>query len=446
MDLLQTIIATLIAFGILVGVHEYGHYLVARWCGVRVLRFSWGFGPVLFARKSRSGTEFTISALPLGGYVQMLDEREQQVPAAELHTCFNSKPPWQRIAIALGGPLANFLLAIFAYWIMFMSGTMMLVPVIGPADADSVISRAGVPAGMEIVQVDGERTLSWSQVHLALVKRLGDDGSIALTLRRPELTNSLDGSELRQYHLPIHHWLAEEQDPNVIIALGLEPITPALIGIVAAGSSAERAGLVPGDHVLSVNGTPISSWQQWTQMVRDAPQTPLTLRILRQGKEHLLTLTPESRGDAAASIGYAGTGSLHRIVQAPPGQALQEALTETGTMTLLTLNALQKMLTGLISPKNLSGPITIARITGDAVASGLEASLRILALLSISLGVLNLLPIPVLDGGSIMLHLAEWLKGSPVSERVQSLGIRVGVLVVFCLMALAIGNDLGRLL
>ncbi|HSG91269.1 MAG TPA: RIP metalloprotease RseP [Pseudomonadales bacterium] len=441
MELLQTILALIVTLGILVTVHEYGHFLVARLCGVRVLRFSVGMGPALWSRTARSGTEYVIAALPIGGYVRMLDERDCTVGADERDEAFNAKPPLQRIAISLGGPVANFLLAIVVYWLVFaVTGTSGFAPVIGAVDPDSPIGRAGVPAGMEIVQIDARPTATWNAVNLALVERLGETGEIRFTVRPPT------GGDTRTLAVPVERWLAGQDEPDPIGTLGLAPAFPAVLGEVIEGGAAEAAGLRAGDRILAVDGEAIDGWRTWVTVVQAAPGQRLELRVERDGGERTLFLTPASRAlEDGSAIGFVGTAPLYRTAHLGPLEALPRALAETRDKTVLTLDILRKMIVGLVSTRNLSGPITIAKVAGDSAESGPEAFLSFLALLSVSLGVLNLLPIPVLDGGHILFYLVEMVKGSPVPEQVQVLGVQIGIFIVASLMVLAFYNDLTRL-
>lgn len=439
MELLQTLLALAVTIGILVTVHEFGHLLVARWCGVRVLKFSVGMGPSLVSWRARSGIEYSVAALPIGGYVRMLDERESAVPEAQRHEAFNNKHPWQRIAIAFGGPLANFLLALVVYWLVAVTGVSGFAPIIGDVDPDSPLGRAGVPANVEIRSVDGIETPTWQALNMRLVRRLGDSGEIEL------VTSPLDSSGSDRHRVPIDRWLQGERDPNVIDVLGLTPF-PAVLGEVRDDGAAAAAGLQAGDRVVSVNGEPITGWGEWVRAVQAAPGETLDLEVVRDDRTVELSLTPAERTlDDGRKIGFVGVGPLHRVAHFGPLEAVVRAVDKTWETTSLTLDVLGKMMVGLVSTSNLSGPITIAKVAGDSAQSGLETFLAFLALLSVSLAVLNLLPIPVLDGGHILYCLVELIKGSPVSERVQQVGMQIGILLVGGLMVLAVFNDLTRL-
>jgi regulator of sigma E protease len=440
MDLLQTILALIVTLGILVTVHELGHFLVARRFGVRVLRFSVGMGPALWRRTAASGTEYMIAALPIGGYVKMLDEREGEVPDAIRHEAFTAKPPLQRIAIALGGPLANFLLAIAVYWLVFVTGVSGFAPLLGTVDPDTPAGRAGVPDHAEIVAIDDRETATWQAVNGALVDRLGETGAVRIATRQPGT------SEVETHEVRIDRWLAGADEPDLLGALGLAPSFPAILGEVVEDSAAEAAGLRPGDRIVAVDGEPVDGWRDWVARVQAAPGRELTLTIDRGGLELLRQIVPATRTvEGADAIGFVGTGPMYRTSTLGVLEALPRAVQETWDKTTMTLGILKKMLEGLVSTRNLSGPITIAKVAGDSAESGMEAFLSFLALLSVSLGVLNLLPIPVLDGGHVLFYLVELLKGSPVPERVQILGVQVGIFIVASLMLLAFYNDLSRL-
>lgn len=439
MDLLQTLLALIVTIAILVTVHEYGHLLVARWCKVRVLKFSVGMGPSIWSRRAKSGIEYSIAALPIGGYVRMLDERDGSVSPAERAEAFNAKHPSQRIAIALGGPVANLLLAVVVYWLLSVTGVSGFAPIIGDVPPDSPMGQAGVPDNVEIVAIDGRATPTWQALNMRLVRRLGDSGEVEVVTRRP-------GSEREQTHrVNVERWLVGEGDPDLITAFGLNPF-PAVLGDVVPDAAAARSGLRAGDRILAVDGEAIDGWREWVERVQQAPGRALELEVDRAGQRLSLVLTPEARSlDSGREIGFVGTGPIHRVSRFGPLEAVPRALTQTWETTALTLEILRKMVVGLVSTRNLSGPITIAKVAGDSAQSGLETFLAFLALLSVSLAVLNLLPIPVLDGGHILYCLVEWVKGSPVSERAQQLGTQIGIVLVAGLMLLAIYNDLTRL-
>ncbi|WP_426417346.1 sigma E protease regulator RseP [Aestuariirhabdus sp. LZHN29] len=455
MDLLQTIAATIVTLGILVTFHEYGHFWVARRCGVKVLRFSVGFGKPLWRRYDRYGTEFVVAAIPLGGYVKMLDEREGDVPEAERHLSFNSKSVGQRIAIVAAGPLANFFLAVAAFWLMFVIGVSTVVPVVGEVEPGSVAEVAGIQHGDELVSIDGREVRSWNEALLALLGHIGDSGEIEVGVK-PGGLESRDYSESRRT-LTIDRWLVGAEQPDPLGGLGITPYRPevaAEIGVVLDGGRAQQAGFKVGDRVLSADGQAVDDWFGWVAQVRKKPEQAMQIEVDRDGQRQTLELIPAPKVQEDGSvIGYIGAGvrpvewpeSLKRTISYGAFEAVVPAAEKTWRVTTLTLDSIRKMFTGLVSVKNLSGPITIAKVAGESAKSGVESFLNFLAILSVSLGVLNLLPVPVLDGGHLLFYIAEWIKGSPVPDRVQAFGYQIGVGLIGMLMMLALYNDFSRL-
>ncbi|WP_339522395.1 sigma E protease regulator RseP [Pseudomonas sp. EA_35y_Pfl2_R111] len=450
MSALYMLVGTLVALGVLVTIHEYGHFWVARRCGVKVLRFSVGFGSPLLRWHDRQGTEFVLAAIPLGGYVKMLDEREGDVPPELLDQSFNRKSVRQRIAIVAAGPVANFLLALLFFWVVAMLGSLQVRPVIGAVEAGSLADVAGLQAGQEIVAIDGQSTTGWAAVNLQLVSRLGESGRLDLAVREPG--SSVDSPR----QIVLDNWLRGADEPDPIASLGIRPWRPVLQPILAQldpGGPAFAAGLQVGDRLLALDGRPLADWQQLVDQVRGLPGKTINLQVERQGQQLDVPLTLAARGEGEALSGYLGAGvaggewpaEMLREVSYGPLEAIAEGAKNTWTMSVLTLNSLKKMLFGELSVKNLSGPITIAKVAGASAESGLSDFLKFLAYLSISLGVLNLLPIPVLDGGHLLFYLVEWVRGRPLSERIQGWGMQIGISLVVGVMLLALVNDLGRL-
>ncbi|NMX93111.1 MULTISPECIES: sigma E protease regulator RseP [unclassified Pseudomonas] len=450
MSALYMIVGTLVALGVLVTFHEFGHFWVARRCGVKVLRFSVGFGMPLLRWHDRRGTEFVIAAIPLGGYVKMLDEREGEVPADQLDQSFNRKTVRQRIAIVAAGPIANFLLAMVFFWVLAMLGSQQVRPVIGAVEAGSIAAKAGLSAGQEIVAIDGEPTSGWGAVNLQLVRRLGESGTVQLVVREQDSTAETPRE------LVLDQWLKGADEPDPIKSLGIRPWRPALPPVLAEldpKGPAQAAGLKTGDRLLALDGQALGDWQQVVDLVRVRPDTKIVLKVERDGAQIDVPVTLAVRGEAKAAGGYLGAGvkgvdwppSMVREVSFGPLAAIGEGARRTWTMSVLTLDSLKKMLFGELSVKNLSGPITIAKVAGASAQSGVADFLNFLAYLSISLGVLNLLPIPVLDGGHLLFYLVEWVRGRPLSDRVQGWGIQIGISLVVGVMLLALVNDLGRL-
>ncbi len=450
MGALYMIIGTLVALGVLVTFHEFGHFWVARRCGVKVLRFSVGFGSPLVRWHDRHGTEFVIAAIPLGGYVKMLDEREGDVPPALLDSAFNRKTVRQRFAIVSAGPLANFLLALVFFWLLAMLGSQQVRPVVGAVESGSLAAQAGMAVDQEIVAVNGKPVSGWGEVNLQLVRRLGESGQLDVTVRE------VGSSAERHLQIPLQNWLKGVEEPDPITALGIRPWRPQIAPVIAQldpEGPAQAAGIQLGDRLVSLNRQPLDDWQQVIDAVKVLPDATAVLEVERDGQRVDVPLTLAARGEGDARRGYLGAGveggewpaEMLREVRFGPLDAVVEGAKRTWTMSLLTLDSLKKMLFGELSVKNLSGPITIAKVAGASAQSGLGDFLNFLAYLSISLGVLNLLPIPVLDGGHLLFYLVEWVRGRPLSERVQGWGVQIGISLVVGVMLLALVNDLGRL-
>jgi len=456
MAVLESILSLILTLGILVTIHEFGHYWVAKRCGVGVLKFSVGFGKSLYSWKNKDGTEFVIAWIPLGGYVKMIDEREGPIDDAMKPFAFNLKPVSQRIAIASAGPIANFLFAIFAYWLMFLSGFNVLIPTVGSVDENSAVQKAGIEAGYEIVSVDGRETPGWRAVNMELINRVGDSGSIEIA------ATIAPGLEPKKFSVDIHQWMLGQKPSSLLSDLGLHvkrPEIEARIGMVLANKPAERAGMKKDDHVFRVDGKQVESWGEFANIIHKSAGQEIHVDVYRQvndsGEQIVrLNMTPEIHiKDDGVSEGRVGIGAsafsypedMIRNVDYGPVDSVYYAAGQVWADTKMTLNAIKKMVLGLISLDNLSGPITIAQVANESIRSGSEAFLRFLALLSVSLGVLNLLPIPVLDGGHIFYYLIEAIRGKPVSEKWQLAGLKVGISFILVLMSLAFYNDVMRL-
>jgi len=448
MSMLHTILWFLVAIGILVVVHEFGHYLAARLAGVKVLRFSIGFGkPLVSRRVGRDQTEWTLSALPFGGYVKMLDEREGEVPAAEAHRSFNRASVWRRIGIVIAGPVANFLLAIVFYWALLIHGLPALKPMIGEPPAGTPAAQAGLVAGDEIRRVNGTDTPSFQDLRLALLR--AGVAAKAITL---ELADD------RSVRLDVQPMQTENLEQDILRPLGIvrfDPEIAPVIGKVLPDGAAARAGFQPGDRLLAANGEAVANWQDWVQRVRQHPAKPLRIEFERQGQRRELTIVPEAVDEAGQRIGKIGAGpqvdaavlaTLMTEVSYGPLDALWQGAVKTWDMSLFTLEMMGRMVLGQVSWKNLSGPLTIADYAGQSASLGWISFVGFLALVSVSLGVLNLLPIPLLDGGHLMYYVAEVLTGRPVSERTMEIGGRIGMALLLLLMSFALFNDLQRLI
>jgi len=451
MALIQTILATLVTLGILVTIHEWGHFWVARRCGVKVLRFSVGFGKALWSRTGKDGTVYAVAAIPLGGYVKMLDEREGEVPAHLQNQAFNNKPVLQRMAIVAAGPAVNLVFAVFAYWVMFIVGTSTVVPVVGSVTNGSPAALAGLTAGEELVSIDGRSVRSWEDANLALAARVGETGVVELTTKRSSVSTP------ERFQLPLEAWQVELESESPLSAIGITPYRPnirPIIGQVVEGQAAEAGGMKAGDEVLTVNGQVVKAWSGLVSTIQVSANKVLDLTVVRNGQKISLSIIPRERTISTGELqGYIGAGveppvwpkGMLRNISYGPLEAIPVAVDKTWNMIALTLDSIWKMIEGVISVKNLSGPITIAKVAGASAASGFEPFISFLAYLSISLGVLNLLPIPVLDGGHLLYYTIELIRGKPVSERVQDIGLKMGMAVLLSLMTVAIVNDFLRL-
>ncbi|QKT02437.1 RIP metalloprotease RseP [Ectothiorhodospiraceae bacterium 2226] len=448
MDLLYTLAAFAVALGVLIAFHEFGHFWMARRAGVKVLRFSIGFGRPLYSRRfGADRTEFVIAALPLGGYVKMLDEREAPVAEQDLSRAFNRQSVGKRIAIVAAGPAANFLFAIAAYWLMFVIGVSGLQAILGEVPAQTPAAQAGLEQGQRVVAVQGRATPTWNAAMEALLPHLLDGGPV-----RIEVEDAAGERAVRVLELPR---MGADLDPREAIrALGLTPFqprVPPVIGEVLRGGAAAEAGIVAGDRVLRIDGQPVDDWQGLAAYIAERPGQWLTLELERSGQPVQVRVRPVADADGLGRIGVAVRmpeldPSWMGVERYGPLQAAWSGAERTWEMTTLTLRLLGRMIVGQASVENLSGPITIAQYAGHTASIGLAQFLAFLAIVSISLGILNLLPIPLLDGGHLLYYLVEIVKGSPVSEQTQLIGQRIGIVMLLALMTLAFYNDLARLL
>lgn len=450
MDSLLTAVYFILVLGLLITVHESGHFLVARWRGVKVLRFSIGFGRPLW-RYQAAETEYVIAAIPLGGYVKMLDEREGPVAEAELSRAFNRQPLDTRIAVVAAGPLFNLLFAVLAYWLMFMHGTSGLIPVVGEVEAESPAAIAGFRAGDQIIAVNGEQTLTWERVIQLMISRLIDEEAIQLEIK---------DEEQRLRYLQLEQLFSSIDDiarGNFFTRTGItpkRPVLPPIIGEVIDGGAAQQGGLLPGDRIVSAEGQAIETWQQWVKIIRAHPGQQLAVQLQRDAREMELMLIPERIKDKDGMIGRIGASvyipnnfgnELYAIEKYNLMPAMQHAFAKTWEISRLTLQMIWKMLMLEVSVENLSGPISIAQFAGHSAEAGLSRFLEFLAIVSVSLGVLNLLPIPLLDGGHLMYYVIEIFMGKPVPESVQAVGQQIGIVMLMMLMGIAIVNDITRL-
>ncbi|MBP2152507.1 sigma E protease regulator RseP [Erwinia rhapontici] len=448
LSVLWSFAAFIVALGILITVHEFGHFWVARRCGVKVERFSIGFGKALWRRRDKQGTEYVIALIPLGGYVKMLDERVESVPPELRHQSFNNKTVLQRAAIISAGPIANFIFAIFAYWLVFIIGVPGVRPVVGEIVSGSPAAEAQITLGTELKAVDGIETPDWDAVRMALVAKIGDE-STTLTLAPFGSEKTSDKT------VNLHGWQFEPDKQDPVTSLGIQPRGPQIESVLAQvqkDSAASRAGLQAGDRIVKVDGQPLDQWQNFVATVRDNPGKDIAIEVERQGSTVSLTLTPDVNPHNKAE-GFAGV--IPRIIPLPeeyrtvrqygPFAAIGEASAKTWQLMKLTVSMLGKLIVGDVKLNNLSGPISIAQGAGMSAEYGLIYYLMFLALISVNLGIINLFPLPVLDGGHLLFLLIEKIKGGPVSERVQDFSYRIGSILLVLLMGLALFNDFSRL-
>ncbi|MCO6413919.1 MAG: RIP metalloprotease RseP [Thiogranum sp.] len=448
----SSLLAFIVAISVLVAIHEFGHFWVAKRLGVKVLRFSIGFGKPLWGRRfGADNTEFVISALPLGGYVKMLDEREAPVAPDEAQRSFNRKSLSVRTAVIAAGPAANFLFALLAYWLMFVSGVPGLKPVVGEVAPESVAAYAGFREQDQLLSVGGKETPTWEAATLELLDAAlsrdaveigvlsGDQQQRVLAIDFGEVSGALDKGGLLD-NLGLSIW---------------RPDFPAVIDRLVPDAPAEVAGFMPGDRVVAVNGTPVDGWADWVKYVRARPGEALRVNLVRDDDELELTLVPKPVKENGETIGQIGAyvrqpeaavlESMRTEVRYGPLESIGKSVDKTWEMTTLTLRTLWGMVSGRASVENISGPISIAQYAGYSASIGLASFLKFLAIVSVSLGVLNLLPIPILDGGHLLYNALEWLRGRPLSEAAQQVGQQVGILLLLILMSIAFYNDISRL-
>jgi len=437
----QALLAFIVVIGILVTVHEFGHYWVARRLGVKILRFSVGFGkPLLKRRFGKDQTEFVIAALPLGGYVKMLDKREGEVAPEELHREFNQQSLGVRAAIVVAGPLFNFLFAIIAYAVMYMIGVTGIAAVVGEVTPQGLAEQAGFQSGYQIIAVNEQPTARWDNVIQATLQQLLDD--------KQELLYSVKNQQGYEYDLSLNlqgFTIDDFAQGTFFKKLGMRPFSPpwpAIVGEITAGSAAERAGLQPGDKMIAMDNQPISDWTAWANYVSERPGQDIEAEIERNNQKLILILRPENVNGKGRMGVYAPYFVTERYNL---WGSFSQGVEKTWDISVLTLRVMVKMLTLQISHKHISGPITIAQFSGRSAELGIVVFLSFLGLVSVSLGVINLLPVPLLDGGHLLLYLIEWIKGNPVTENTEFFLQRIGLTLLIGLMGLAIFNDLERL-
>ena len=456
MTFLLTLLAAIFVLGPLIALHEWGHYIVARLCGVKVLTYSIGFGPKIFGWTSKkSGIDYRISALPLGGYVKMLDEREGEVAKEELHLAFNRQHPLKKIAIVAAGPIMNFVIAIALFWVLFMTPSEQLATKIGQVLPDTPAAIAQLPVGDKIVAIDGHDVQTWEGINYRLAGRMGETTNISITLQ-----SEIDKGATKIYQAPIKEFMqGTAQGKDALSSFGMIPWQPniaPIVGDVTPDGAASRQGLKAGDRITAINGEAINDWISATRIIRDNPETLLTFNVLRDGKQVELQIMPQGKKDNLGNdYGQIGAMVAQSAIVIPdeykttvvygPAESLVKSFEKTEQLAVMTLSSMGKMLSGMIGLDNLSGPITIAKVAKQSFDISWQMVLSTAALISLSLAVLNLLPIPVLDGGHIVYYLIELIRGKPLSEGVQMVGLNIGLLLLAGFMVLAIGNDISRL-
>ncbi len=450
-NFLYYLVSFALVLGVLIVVHEYGHYRVARWVGVKVLRFSVGFGRAVWSKQiGKDGTEWAIGMFPLGGYVKMLDEREGDVRPEELHRSFNRQTVWRRMAIVVAGPTANLLLAVLVYWGLFWHGMEELKPLMGTPTAASAAAAAGFQNGERVLQVAGENVLTWQDMRWLLLRRAVEQDSIDV-----EVINSRNEISVRR--IDVTSARANGWEGDALAKLGIvfyRPKIPPVLAKINAGSAAARAGLQAGDEIVQIGGQPIVTWPEVVQAVRASPGKPLDFEVRRNDSRYTARITPDALTEGDHEIGRIGATvkdsrasrkDMMVTVRYGPLSALGKAVEETWDKSQFSLVMIGKMITGEVSWRNISGPITIADYAGQSAKLGAEYYLKFLALISISLAVLNLLPIPVLDGGHLLYYVVEIIQRKPLSERAMEIGQQIGMTLLLLLMACSFYNDINRL-
>ena len=451
MNALFIIMAAILLLGPLIAIHEFGHYIVARKLGVKVLVYSIGFGPTLLKWTSKkSGIQYQLSALPLGGYVKMLDEREGNVAEEDLPKAFNRQSPWKRIAIVAAGPLINLAFAVVLFWILFLPTQEQLNTRVGKVLPNTPAASVEMQVGDKITAVDGNETKTWEKLNFALVNRVGETGSIEIQADR--------AGQIQTFKLPIQDFL-KNQNQSALESLGFTPYRPHIPAIatkLSADGAAIRQGMKQGDQILAIDGVKVKDWFDVVQIIQASPEKLLKIDVLRQNQRMQLQVMPQAQRDNMGNVsGVLGVQSIPGKINIPadykqtieynPAEAFGMAVDKTGQISSMILNSIVKMVRGLIGLDNLSGPITIAKVAGQSAEMGWQTFISFMALMSVSLGILNLLPIPMLDGGHLIYYFIELIRGKPVSEQIQLVGLKVGMVLLGSMMLLALFNDFMRL-
>ncbi|MCA4798462.1 RIP metalloprotease RseP [Acinetobacter towneri] len=451
MSALFIVVTAILLLGPLIAIHEFGHYFVARKLGVKVLVYSIGFGPTILKWTSKkSGIQYQLSALPLGGYVKMLDEREENVAEADLPYAFNRQHPWKRIAIVAAGPLINLIFAILLFWVLFLPAQEQLNTRVGKVLADTPAATAQMQAGDKITAIDGTPVTTWEKLNFALVDRVGETGKIQVQAER--------AGEIKTFSLPIQNFL-NDQSQSPLDILGFTPYRlqiPAIVSKLSEDGAAIRQGMQVGDQIIAIDGVKMNDWYDVVQVVQASPEKLLKVDVLRNNQVQQLEVMPQGKRDNMGNVsGVLGVQSdpgkivipedFKQTIQYSPSEALFMAVDKTGQLSSMILNSIVKMVRGLIGLDNLSGPITIAKVAGQSAEMGWQTFISFMALMSVSLGILNLLPIPMLDGGHLVYYFIELIRGKPVSEQIQLVGLKIGMVLLGSMMLLALFNDIMRL-
>lgn len=452
-----SILAMILVLGPLVALHEWGHYIVARMCGVKVLTYSIGFGPKLVSWTSKkTGIDYRISALPLGGYVKMLDGREGEIPKGQEHLAFDRQHPLKKIAIVFAGPAMNFIIAIALFWLLFLSPSTQLNTRIGSVLPDSFAATAGLQVGDKITAIDNKAVNTWSDVNYQLANRMGESSQVKVTVL--PYKDDIAQSNSKNYQVGVREFMqAEAKGKDALSAFGItpwQPSNPPKIAKIIEGGSAQRQGMQVGDVIVAINGVTVDNWSVAVQSIQDNPETLMTFKVLRANKPLELKIMPQGKKDIMGyergSIGVqlmsdeVAPASYQTVIEYNAMAALGKSFEKTWTLSAMTLNSMGKMVTGLIGLDNLSGPITIAKVTKQSFEISWQMVLSTAGLLSLSLAVLNLLPIPVLDGGHLLYYLIELVRGKPLSEQTQIIGFNIGFIIMLGFMLVAIGMDLSK--
>ena len=455
LDFLWNLGSFIVALGLLITAHEYGHFYVARRCGVKVERFSIGFGKAIWRKVGQDGTEYVIAMIPLGGYVKMLDERVEDVPDNLKDQAFNRKSVWQRIAIVAAGPIANFIFAIIALYFMYLIGVPSLKPVITSTTPGTAAAQIQVTEPMQVTAISGQPVRNWEEVNLALVGHIGDD-SLTLSLAPLNGLQGLD-TDTRTYTLDTRQWRFDPEKESPITALGLGVYRPAIepqIALISEGSAAAKSDLKVGDTLVAINGQQYTDWQAFVDIIQHSANVPVELTVRRNGEQFAIYVTPSSvKKSDGKDVGVLGVSpaqaqwpeNMRLQLEYGPIESFAIAADKTWQLVVVSFKMIGKLFTGDVSVKNLSGPISIAQGAGNSANYGLVYFLGFLALISVNLGIINLLPLPVLDGGHLLYYFVEVITGKPVSEKVQEIGFRFGAALLLMLMSIALFNDFARL-